>query len=135
MSVIDRLLAPLRALAANDQRRRYLALVIATLGVLALVFGIYTFLEAHSKYTELSAVVERLGPPTDPNDASNHAFALLLRDRDRAGTRRFEGVMFMGLALATLGVAYLVAPTHRPAVPSDSPDSATPLPGTPPDHP
>ncbi len=91
MSPIDRLLAPLRAFAADDQRRRHLALVIATLGVLALLFGVYTFLEAHNKYTELSAVVERLGPPTNPNDASNHAFALLLRDRDRAETRRLKG--------------------------------------------
>ncbi len=134
MSLMNRLLASLRAFAANDQLRRYLTLVIATIGVLALLFGGYTFLEAHSKYTELNAVVERLGPPTNPNDASNHAFALLLRDRDRAETRRFEGVMFMGLALAVLGVAYMVAPTRRSPALSDSPDSAAPLSETPPDR-
>lgn len=100
----------LRAFWMDQQRRHTLAWVLGVVGALILLAGGYTLLEAHSKYTELSAVIDRLGPPEDPNDASNAAFALMLRDRDKAGVRRGQGVMWIGIGVIGLGLAYVAKP-------------------------
>ncbi len=103
-----------RAFWSDSERRRTFAWLFGVLAVLALLYGGYTFLEAHNRYTELNATVEKLGPPADPNDPSNVGFALMLRDRDKAENRRWQGVMFMGLGLIGLGLAYLSAPGSLP---------------------
>jgi hypothetical protein len=108
-----------------SEKRRILMWVMGALGVLVVLFGVYTFLEAHNKYSELNGVIERLGPPTDPNDPSNMAFALMMRDRDKAETRRWQGIMFLGVGLVGLGLAYLISP---PGQDKPSPEAADSLP-------
>ncbi len=111
----------LRAFWSDRQRRRTLAWVLGVIGALLLLFGGYTLLEAHNKYDELSAVIDRLGPPTDPNDASNAAFALMLRDRDKAAVRRGQGVMWIGIGVIGLGLAYIAAPEADDPAADESP--------------
>ena len=95
---------------ADHQKRRTVMWVLGVLGVLLLTYGLYTLITAHDRYTTLRDAVEALGPPTDPNDTSNLAFAMLLRDRDRAEKRRWQGVMFAGMGMVGLGIAYLFRP-------------------------
>ncbi len=96
---------------ADHQKRRTAAWVVGALAVFLLIFGVYVFLEAHQTYTELNAKAEALGPPSDPTDASNVLFAMMLRDRDRAEARRWQGVMWVGISLMGLAAAYMLKPT------------------------
>ena len=120
----------IRAFWSNPHQRRTVAWVVGALAALVLLYGGYTFLDAHRRYTELSEVVERLGPPTDPNDPSNLSFAMMMRDRDRAMLRRWQGVMFLGIGFVGLGLAYTIYPAGeaRPTMDDagDSADSAPP---------
>jgi multisubunit Na+/H+ antiporter MnhB subunit len=113
---------------ADRQRRQTAMWVVGALGVIVLLFGGYVFLEAHNEYTRLDGTATALGRPTDPNDPSNRMLALLLRERDAAQVRRWQGVMFIGLGLVGLGTAYLLAP-ERPKAPLASADAAKPSSG------
>lgn len=118
---MKRLWDRLRAFWTNADQRRTAAWLFGVLAVLSLLYGLVTLLEAHNRYTELSATIERLGPP-EPDDPGNTAFALMLRDRDKAENRRWQGVMFAGLGLVGLGLAYLFAPGARPDATSPQSD-------------
>jgi hypothetical protein len=113
---------------ADRQRRQAAMWVVGALGVITLLVGGYVFLEAHNEYTRLDDTATALGPPTDPDDPSNRMFALLLRDRAAAQVRRWQGVMFIGLGLAGVGVAHLLAP-ERPQAPRASANAAKPSSG------
>lgn len=125
------LLNRLRAFWADHERRRTIAWLCAVLGGLALIYGALAFITAHNEYTQLAETAERIGPPTDPNDPSNTAFALLLRERDQAQNRRWQGLMFVGLGVVGVGLAFLFFPEAAKTQPVDI--TAAP-PGEPPDQ-
>lgn len=104
----------------DPQRRRTAMWVTGALAVTALVVGMIIFLEAHLTYTELNHKAEVLGPPTDPTDASNALFAMMLRDRDKAENRRWQGVTLLGIGLVGLGIAYLFKPEETASAAGES---------------
>lgn len=139
MQTLQRLIAALRDFWANRQQRRTVMWVLGAVGVLVVAYGAYTYVDARreidraeDRKNEILAAfptVEVEGEmQPDLRDASQTDLLLLAlqrRNQDKADQRSNQGIMFTGIGIVVLGLAYLVAPTGKPAV---SPDDGTPPP-------
>lgn len=116
-------MARLREFWANRQNRHTMMWVFGVLGVLALAFGMFTFFSAwndiHSHTERLEEFPHNL---TNADDSTLLLVAAHRRELEKSTLRRWQGVMFMGLGLFTLGVAYLASP--EPEAPTSANDPA-----------
>ena len=139
MPTIQRLIAALRSFWASRQQRRTVMWVVGAVGLLVVAYGAYTYVDARreiqradDKKDEIlaafpTAEVDGVMQP-DLRDASQTDLLLLAlqrRNRDKAEQRSGQGMMVTGIGIVVLGLAYLVAPTGKPAVPAG--DNAPPL--------
>ncbi len=129
MQTIQRLIVAFRAFWANRQQRRTVMWVLGAVGVLVVAYGVYNYVDAQreidraeDKKNEIlaafpTAEVEGEMQP-DLRDASQTDLLLLAlqrRNQDKAEQRRGQGMMLAGIGIIVLGLAYLVAPTGKPA--------------------
>ncbi len=139
MQTFQRLIAALRAFWANRQQRRTVMWVLGAVGALVVVYGAYTYVDARREFNRIEDGKDRFLAtfPTaevqgemrpDLSEASQTDLlwlALQRRNQDKADQRSNQGIMFTGIGIIVLGLAYLVAPTGKPAPSPD--DGAPPL--------
>jgi hypothetical protein len=129
--------------------------IIVALGLLVLAFGVYTTVDAHREYTDISdemadisekmdqftswfSTVDRNGEEVpDPGDIISQAdqLWLTLQHRDKqdaedrrvdAENRRLQGLRYIGVGVVGLALAYLFAPERQPeSSPDDKADTAS----------
>lgn len=142
METIQRLIAILHAFWANRQQRLTVMWVLGAVGVLVVVYGAYNYVDARREYDRIEDGKDRFltkFPTTevqgelqpDLTEASQTDLlwlALQRRNQTRADQRSNRGMMFAGIGIIVLGLAYLVAPTGKPA---PSPDDGAPPPTSP----
>ncbi|MEP0763274.1 MAG: hypothetical protein HRF48_11125 [Chloroflexota bacterium] len=139
MQTLQRLIAALRDFWANRQQRRTVMWVLGAVGVLVVAYGAYTYVDARREYNRIEDGKDRflatfptaevqgeLQPDlTEASQTDLLWLALQRRNQDKADQRSNQGIMFTGIGIVVLGLAYLVAPTGKPAV---SPDDGAPPP-------
>lgn len=137
MQTIQRLIATLRTFWASRQQRRTVMWVLGAVGVLVVAYGAYNYVDARREIDRIEEGKDRFlaaFPTTevegemqpDLRDASQTDLlwlALQRRNQDKADQRSNEGMMYAGIGIIVLGLAYLVAPTGKAA---PSPDDGAP---------
>ncbi|MFC1961072.1 hypothetical protein ACFLYO_10220 [Chloroflexota bacterium] len=113
-------MARLRDFWSNRQNRHTMMWVFGVLGVLALAFGLFTFFSA---WNDMHSHAERLEEfPHDLTDADDSTLLLVVahtREMEKSELRRWQGVMFMGMGIFILGLAYLASPEKEESEPSN----------------
>ncbi|MCZ7539905.1 MAG: hypothetical protein M5U29_08345 [Anaerolineae bacterium] len=139
MQTIQRLIAALRGFWANHQQRRTIMWVLGAVGLLVVAYGAYTYIDARREYNRIEDGKDRFlaafptaevqgEMQTDLSEASQTDLlwlALQRRNQAKADQRSSQGIMLTGIGIVVLGLAYLVAPTGKPAASPD--DGAPPL--------
>jgi uncharacterized membrane protein YidH (DUF202 family) len=137
MQTLQRLIASLRAFWANRQQRRTVMWALGAVGVLVVAYGAYNYVDARREIDRVEEGRDRFlaaFPTTeidgelqpDLREASQTDLlwlALQRRNETNADQRANQGIMFAGIGIIVLGLAYLVAPTGRP---TPSPDEGAP---------
>lgn len=127
MKTINTLINFWRSFWADAQLRKTVMWIIGTLGLAILVYGAYTYYDANHTINDLDhkADVLRSQYPTvevdgeekiDLRDAPQTDLMLLAmyrRDSQKAEVTRNRGVMFVGIGIIGLALAYLVAPEEK----------------------
>lgn len=119
MTMIRNLIRPLRNFWHDRQKRQTTAIICGVIGALALLYGLYTTIDAHWEYNRLSDQFENT--PIDVTSVDRYDamwLAMIRRDMMRAQTRRGRGVLFLGAGLVGLGLAYFFYPTDPKAPPT-----------------
>ena len=117
-------MSALRAFWGDPQKRLIVTWVFAVLGVLVLLYGLYTYIDAHQDYSRLDKQLKEF--PYDLTSADQYTLLLvakLRRDQDKAEARRGQGMMVLGVGLFGLGLAYLFYPERKATPPPKTTDS------------
>ncbi len=124
MDTIKTLMNGTRAFWSNRQQRKTVMWVFAVVGLVILAYGAYTYYDANRTIDDLNQRADALRSqyPTievdgeekiDLRDAPQTdlmLLAMIRRDTDKAEIRRNRGIMYAGIGIIVLALAYLVAP-------------------------
>ncbi|HEX3053537.1 MAG TPA: hypothetical protein VHP83_22955 [Aggregatilineaceae bacterium] len=107
---------PIRSFWCNYTRRKIAMGVLGILGLLVLIFGLYTYFDADRDYSKLDKERAEISETVQPGVDDPMILVAKYRDWKEAKNRREGSIFYIGMGLIGLGLAYFVSPEGKAQV-------------------